>query len=113
MQCRPAGRSRIIGRKESVRKANRTPPLDVITSMGNGRIAPGEVVYLLAEVRAGDRIHEIGTSARVVAADASSVRLELGGTGAETVSCPHHHVSPARARRERARSPFALRPAVA
>ncbi len=80
--------------------------------MGNAPIAPGEHVYLLAEVRAGDRIHEIGTSARVVAADASSLTLELGGT----VSCPREHVSPARSRRVRAavwRSPARLRPATA
>ena len=82
--------------------------------MGNTPIAPGELVYLLAEVRAGDRIHEIGTSARVVAADASSVTLELGAAGRDTVSCPHEHVSPARARHVRAlarRSSAAFRPA--
>jgi hypothetical protein len=69
--------------------------------MGHAPIAPGELVYLLAEVRAGERIHEIGTSGRVVAADASSLMLELGGTGRGTVSCPREHVSPARARRVR------------
>jgi hypothetical protein len=82
--------------------------------MGNAPIAPGEVVHLLAEVRAGDRIHEIGTSARVVAADASSVTLELDGTGLDGVSCPHEHVSPARRVRERSRrSSAAFRPATA
>jgi hypothetical protein len=80
--------------------------------MGNAPIAPGEIVYLLAEVRAGDRIHEIGTSARVVAADASSLTLELGGT----VSCPREHASPARSRRVRdraRRSSAGFRPATA
>jgi len=84
--------------------------------MGNAPIAPGEVVYLLAEVRAGDRIHEIGTSARVVAASTSSLTLEVRGTGRQTVSCPRAHVFPARARRvrERARGSSArLRPATA
>ncbi len=72
--------------------------------MGNAPIAPGEVVYLLAEVRAGDCIHEIGTSARVVAAHASSLTLELGGAGGDLVSCPREHVSSARARRARERA---------
>jgi hypothetical protein len=68
-------------------------------------IAPGEVVRLLAEVPAGgDRIHEIGTIARVAAVEGPSVTLELGGAGRDTVSCPREHVSPAREPRVRARA---------
>jgi hypothetical protein len=84
--------------------------------MRNAPIAPGDVVYLLAEVRAGGRIHEIGTSARVVAADASFSTLEHGGSGRDLVSCPREHVSPARARRvreETRRSSAAFRAATA
>lgn len=69
--------------------------------MGNAPIAPGEVVYLLTEVRAGDRIHEIGTSARVVSTDGPAVALELGGSEPGVVSCPREHVAPARGRRVR------------
>ncbi len=72
--------------------------------MGNTPIAPGDVVHLLTEVRAGDRIHEIGTSARVVAADASSLTLELGGPDLDTVRCSRDRVSPARLRRARERT---------
>ncbi len=80
--------------------------------MGNAPIAPGEVVYLLAEVRAGDRIHEIGTSALVVAADASSLTLELGGS--DTISCRRERVAPVRRTGTRARrSAAAFRPATA
>ncbi len=66
--------------------------------MGHAPIAPGEVVHLLAEVRAAGRIHEIGSAARVVAVDGSSLTLELGGAG-DTISCPREHVSPTRRRR--------------
>lgn len=78
-------------------------------------IEPGELVYLLAEVRAGDRIHEIGTSARVVEAGLSSVTLDLGGAVGGAVSCPREHVAPAREQRarERARRPITFRPATA
>jgi len=73
--------------------------------MGNAPIAPGEVVYLLTEVRAGERIHEIGTSARVFSTDGPYVALELGGGGERgTVSCPREHVALARRRPARQRS---------
>jgi len=76
--------------------------------MGNASIAPGELVHLLAEVRAGGRIHEIGSTARVVAVDDSWLTLELGGAG-DTVSCRREHVSPGR----RHRASVAFRPATA
>ena len=78
-------------------------------------IAPGDVVYLLTEVTAGDRIHEIGTSARVAAADAAALTLELGGADPVTVSCPPEHVAPAGRRHvsARGRRVSAFRPATA
>jgi len=85
--------------------------------MGSSPIEPGEVVYLLAEVRAGGRIHEIGTSARVLAAEGGELALEVGGAEPETVSCRSDHVSPARPGRLRAATPrftpAPLRPTVA
>lgn len=81
--------------------------------MGSTSFTQGQVVRLLAELRTDDRIHEIGTSARVVAADAVSVRLELGGR--EIASCPCEHVTPAATRGAGARSGrsrAAYRPAI-
>jgi hypothetical protein len=104
---RPGRETRIIGRKESVRTTNRTPAPDVDIDVAHGPIAAGEVVYLLAELAADDRIHEIGTSARVVAAEGPSVTLELGGAR-DKVSCPREHV--ARAQEQRARERDRRRP---
>jgi hypothetical protein len=76
----------------------------------------GEIVYLAAEVSAGDRIHEIGSRAEVRAASDSELELELGGSEPETARCPTHHVVRARERRTRTPAPvrhsrLRLRPA--
>ena len=85
--------------------------------MGAPFIEPGDRVHLLAEVPAGGRIHEIGTSARVLAADGSVLVLDLGGPATETVACPREHVALARLRRAREQAPRVsrarLRPATA
>jgi len=57
------------------------------------RYAPGESVYLLREVRAGYRLHEIGTRARVLANHGAVVVLHLCGSSAEVVTCPTVHVA--------------------
>ncbi len=72
--------------------------------MGPTQIAPGDVVYLLTEIRTGDRIHEIGTRARVVAAAAATLTLELGAPDPGTVSCPRDHVALAAHRRAHVRT---------
>ena len=59
------------------------------------RLAPGETVYLLTEVRDGMRIHEIGTGAHVLEDHGAVVVLHLFGSEAEVVTCPSDHVAPA------------------
>jgi len=59
------------------------------------RFAPGEMVYLSAEVRAGGQIHEIGTRAHVLADRGPVIVLHLDGSSAEVVTCPTDHVAPA------------------
>ena len=71
------------------------------------RFAPGEAVYLLAEVRAGYQIHEIGTRAHVLEGHGAVVVLHLSGSEAEVVTCPSDHVAPAVDRDVRARVPRA------
>lgn len=67
------------------------------------RYAPGEMVCLLREVRAGRQIHEIGTRAHVLADHGAVVVLHLDGSSAEVVTCPTDHV--ARTVDRRARTP--------
>jgi hypothetical protein len=67
--------------------------------MERGRFERGEIVYLAAEVRAGGRIHEIGTRAEVRAALDSELELELGGSEPEVASCSPSDVVRARDRR--------------
>ena len=68
------------------------------------RFAPGEGVYLSREVRAGDRIHEIGTRAHVLADHGHVIVLHLDSADAEVVTCPTAHV--ARAVERVARTPL-------
>ena len=71
---------------------------------GSGeQFAPGETVYLSAEVRAGGLIHEIGTRAHVLADRGPVIVLHLDGSNAEVVMCPIDHV--ARAVERIARTP--------
>ena len=83
-----------------------------MTESGQG-LAPGETVYLLREVRAGSRIHEIGTRAHVLADHGQVVVLHLDGSDAEIVTCPTDQVARAV---ERTRAPRAagawLRPSL-
>jgi hypothetical protein len=67
------------------------------------RFAPGEGVYLSREVRAGDRIHEIGTRAHVLADHGHVIVLHLDSADAAVVSCPTANV--ARAVERVARTP--------
>jgi hypothetical protein len=67
------------------------------------RYVPGETVYLMREVRAGRRIHEIGTRAHVLADHGAVIVLHLDGSDAEVVTCPTDHV--ARAGERAARTP--------
>jgi hypothetical protein len=60
---------------------------------GGERFAPGEGVYLSREVRAGDRIHEIGTRAHVLADHGHVIVLHLDSADAEVVTCPTGHVA--------------------
>jgi hypothetical protein len=62
------------------------PPPDLETGQ------PAQVVYLLAEVQAGGRIHEIGSRAYVLHAGADELTLELGGSQPEVVHCTPAHV---------------------
>jgi hypothetical protein len=80
------------------------------------RFAPGEKVYLLREVRAGRRIHELGTRAHVLADHGHVIVLHLDSSDAEVVTCPTGHVARAvdrvtRPPFPRAASPW-LRPSV-
>jgi hypothetical protein len=50
--------------------------------------APGETVYLLAEVGVDGRIHEIGSRATVRAVAATGLTLELGGSSSTVVCAP-------------------------
>ena len=54
---------------------------------------PGEIVFLQTEVRTGDRIHEIGTRAHVLADHGALIVLHLDGSEAEVVTCPIGHVA--------------------
>jgi hypothetical protein len=56
------------------------------------RFAPGEAVYLMSEVRAGYRIHQIGTRAHVLADHGAVTVLHLDGAEAEIVTCPTSHI---------------------
>ena len=80
-------------------------------------LAPGETVYLLTEVRDGERIHEIGTHARVLEDHGTVVVLHLFGSEAEIVTCPRDRVARAVEREVRGRVPRAsggwLRPTTA
>jgi hypothetical protein len=78
------------------------------------RFVTGETVTLLAEIHAADRIHEIGTRARVLEDHGAVVVLHLHGAEAEIATCPSDHVAPAVPARERAPRPAAsFRPATA
>ncbi len=70
-------------------------------------LAPGETVYLLTEVRDGERIHEIGTHARVLEDHGTVVVLHLFGSEAEIVTCPSDRVARAVEREVRGRAPRA------
>jgi len=64
---------------------------------------PGDVVYLLTEVDAGGRIHEIGARALVVHAGEGGLVVDLGTPAQnETASCATGHVR--RGARQRARA---------
>lgn len=64
---------------------------------------PGEIVYLLAEIGVGERIHEIGTRATVRTVNGAGLTVELGGSSG-AVSCASTHVERAAARRTRIRT---------
>ena len=70
---------------------------------GGERLAAGETVYLLREVRAGRWIHAIGSRAHVLADRGAVLVLHLDGSDAEVVTCPTEHV--ARAVERVARTP--------
>jgi hypothetical protein len=57
------------------------------------RFVAGEGVYLSREVRAGDRIHEIGTRAHVLADHGHVIVLHLDSADAEVVTCPTGYVA--------------------
>lgn len=69
------------------------------------RFAPGEAVHLLTEIHAGERIHEIGTRAHVLADHGAVVVLHLVGAGAEVVTCPGDRVARTAERDVRAQAP--------
>ena len=74
----------------------------------------GETVTLLTEIHAAERIHEIGTRARVLEDHGAVVVLHFHGAEAEIVTCPSDHVAPAMPARPRAARPAAaFRPATA
>ena len=78
------------------------------------RFVTGETVILLTEIHAGDRIHEIGTRARVLEDHGAVVVLHCHGAEAEIATCPSAHVAPAVPARTRAPRPAAsFRPATA
>ncbi len=54
--------------------------------------SPGDIVYLLAEVSAGGRIHEIGSRAVILEAEGDELTLQLGDSERQLVSCPSAHV---------------------
>jgi hypothetical protein len=100
-------RSLIDVRKRIVKIRNRplerTSLLSMETATGRQQagalpapaVRPGEIVYLLIEVRAGARglVHEIGSRARVVHAGAAEITLEIdAGAESEVVSCSTEHV---------------------
>ena len=98
-------------RKESVRARNRhAGQTSSFVMDSRPSFQAGEVVYLTAELRGGERIHEIGTRALVVAATGPELALELGS---DVVACSARDV--ARARRPRPSVPTRarLRPATA
>jgi hypothetical protein len=64
---------------------------------------PGEIVYLLAEIGVGERIHEIGTRATVHTVTAAGLTVELGGSSGP-VACASTHVERAIGRRTRIRT---------
>jgi hypothetical protein len=78
------------------------------------RFAQGEAVYLLHEARTGDRIHEIGTRAHVLADRGGVVVLHLDSSDAEVVTCPADHVARAVERVARVQIPHGawLRPSM-
>ena len=76
------------------------------------RFAPGETVYLLAEVGVDGRIHEIGSRATVRAVAATELTLELGGSSGTVVCAPAQveRVAERRGPRSRGRAARGLRP---
>jgi len=78
------------------------------------RFVTGETVTLLTEIHAAERIHEIGSRARVLSDHGAVVVLHCHGAEAEIVTCPRDHVAPVTPPRTRAaRATAALRPATA
>jgi len=78
------------------------------------RFVTGETVSILTEIHAGERIHEIGTRARVLADHGAVVVLHCHGAEAEIVTCPSDHVAPVAPAGTRAPRPAAsFRPATA
>jgi hypothetical protein len=71
---------------------------------GERTLEPGQIVYLLAELRADGLIHEIGTRAVVLEVTGSGVVVEPGGTPSP-VACAATDVEPAAERRLRGRRP--------
>ncbi len=77
------------------------------------RFAPGETVYLLAEIGVDGRIHEIGSRAMVRAVTATGLTLELGGSSSTVVCAPaqvERVVERRRGARSRFHGPRGLRP---
>ena len=65
----------------------------------NADTAPGEVVYLLAELRSGHEgpVHEIGSRARVLESDGERLTLAVGhGRDEDVVTCPRSLVARSR-----------------
>ena len=78
------------------------------------RFVTGETVTLVTEIHAAERIHEIGTRARVLEDHGAVVVLHFHGAEAEIVTCPSDHVAPSMPARPRAPRPAAaFRPATA
>jgi hypothetical protein len=95
-------------------KPSRRANVFIPMSRNARRFVTGETVTLLAEIHAADRIHEIGTRARVLEDHGAVVVLHFLGAEAEIATCPSDHVAPAvpsRARAQRPAAPF--RPAIA
>jgi hypothetical protein len=76
-------------------------------SSNGRRFVTGETVTLLTEIHAADRIHEIGTRARILEDHGAVVVLHFHGSEAEIVTCPSDHVAPAVSARPRATRPAA------